>query len=63
LFEKQERPRYGAMTMLRRAPRINGAREPHQRMPPLLGEHTEEVLRELGYDDASLAKLRAAKVI
>jgi crotonobetainyl-CoA:carnitine CoA-transferase CaiB-like acyl-CoA transferase len=32
-------------------------------MPPLLGEHTEEVLRELGYDPAALAELRAAKVI
>jgi crotonobetainyl-CoA:carnitine CoA-transferase CaiB-like acyl-CoA transferase len=63
LFEKQERPRYGAMTMLRRAPRINGAREPHQRMPPLLGEHTNAVLRELGYDEAALAKLRDAKII
>jgi crotonobetainyl-CoA:carnitine CoA-transferase CaiB-like acyl-CoA transferase len=51
------------MTMLRRAPRINGAREPKQKMPPLLGEHTQNVLKELGYDDATLATLREAKVI
>ncbi|HVA13745.1 MAG TPA: CaiB/BaiF CoA-transferase family protein [Stellaceae bacterium] len=63
LFEKRERPGYGAMTMLRRAPRINGAREPQQLMPPLLGEHTESVLREFGHDDAALAKLREAKII
>jgi crotonobetainyl-CoA:carnitine CoA-transferase CaiB-like acyl-CoA transferase len=63
LFEKQARPGYGEMTMLRRAPRINGAREPHQKMPPLLGEHTQAVLRELGYDESALAKLRDAKVI
>ena len=63
LFEKQERPRYGAMTMLRRAPRINGAREPHQKMPPLLGEHTQAVLKEFGYDDAALATLREQKII
>jgi formyl-CoA transferase len=25
---------------------------------PALGEHTEEVLRSLGYDDAALARLR-----
>ena len=30
---------------------------------PLLGEHTDEVLRELGYPDADVAALRAKKVI
>jgi formyl-CoA transferase len=30
---------------------------------PLLGEHTDEVLRELGYADADVAALRAKKVI
>jgi formyl-CoA transferase len=31
--------------------------------PPALGEHTDEILGELGYDKASLDKLRAEKVI
>jgi len=31
--------------------------------PPLLGEHTEEVLREVGYTDQGIAELRAAGVI
>lgn len=31
--------------------------------PPLLGQHTEEVLRGLGYDDAGIARLRADSVI
>ena len=30
---------------------------------PMLGQHTDEVLRELGRDDGTLAELRAAKVI
>ena len=34
-----------------------------QRPAPLLGQHTEEILRELGYDEARVAKLRAEKVI
>jgi crotonobetainyl-CoA:carnitine CoA-transferase CaiB-like acyl-CoA transferase len=34
-----------------------------RRHPPLLGEHTEEVLREYGYDDAALADLRADDAI
>ncbi|MGH7034655.1 MAG: CaiB/BaiF CoA transferase family protein [Stellaceae bacterium] len=63
LFEQVERPGYGPVTMLRRVARINGQRGPGQAVPPLLGEHTETVLREAGYDDAALAELRAARVI
>lgn len=63
LFEQAERAGYGTMTMLRRAARIDGMREKSQRVPPLLGEHTEQVLREAGYDEGALKKLRDAKVI
>ncbi|HUD27331.1 MAG TPA: CaiB/BaiF CoA-transferase family protein [Novosphingobium sp.] len=31
--------------------------------PPMLGEHTAEILAELGYDDAGIAALRDAKAI
>jgi formyl-CoA transferase len=31
--------------------------------PPLLGQHTAEVLRELGYDDAAIAALHEGKVV
>jgi crotonobetainyl-CoA:carnitine CoA-transferase CaiB-like acyl-CoA transferase len=31
--------------------------------PPLMGEHTDEILRELGYADKAIAELRAAEVI
>jgi crotonobetainyl-CoA:carnitine CoA-transferase CaiB-like acyl-CoA transferase len=31
--------------------------------PPTMGEHTEEILRELGYDDRQIADLRGAEVL
>lgn len=34
-----------------------------QRPAPLLGQHTDEILRELGYDDAQVIRLREEKMI
>jgi len=31
--------------------------------PPLLGEHTDEILLELGFDRAEIALLRAERVV
>jgi len=35
----------------------------YRRPPPLLGEHTDEVLLELGLSEAELAALRSAQAI
>jgi crotonobetainyl-CoA:carnitine CoA-transferase CaiB-like acyl-CoA transferase len=35
----------------------------YDRPPPLLGEHSDEVLRELGYDEERIARLRGAGAI
>jgi crotonobetainyl-CoA:carnitine CoA-transferase CaiB-like acyl-CoA transferase len=35
----------------------------HERPPPLLGEHTMEILRELGLDDRQIEDLRQERVI
>jgi crotonobetainyl-CoA:carnitine CoA-transferase CaiB-like acyl-CoA transferase len=39
------------------------AQEPKRRPPPLHGEHTEEVLRELGYSEAELQRLRGDNTV
>jgi crotonobetainyl-CoA:carnitine CoA-transferase CaiB-like acyl-CoA transferase len=34
-----------------------------ERLAPMLGEHTDEVLREFGLSEAEVAELRAARVV
>ncbi|MBA3734747.1 MAG: CoA transferase [Actinobacteria bacterium] len=42
---------------------IDGERVSHRRPPPRLGEHTDEILQDLGYDENELAELSAQGVI
>ena len=41
----------------------SAAAAPRMDPVPALGEHTDAILRELGYDDAAIAALRAAKAV
>ena len=49
MFEVVEHPVAGPITMMRRAARFDGKRGAPQRPPALLGEHTQEVLAEIGF--------------
>jgi crotonobetainyl-CoA:carnitine CoA-transferase CaiB-like acyl-CoA transferase len=62
-FYRQAHPTEGDITAIHRPVLIDGAREERALPAPTLGEHTEAVLAELGYDENKIAELRAASVI
>jgi formyl-CoA transferase len=42
---------------------IDGSNKVKPRHPPAIGEHSDEILREAGYDEASIGKLRASGAV
>jgi crotonobetainyl-CoA:carnitine CoA-transferase CaiB-like acyl-CoA transferase len=62
-FRTLRHPTEGEITAIRRPVRIDGGRDGSDLPAPTLGQHTVEVLRELGYGDAEVEKLRDVKVI
>jgi crotonobetainyl-CoA:carnitine CoA-transferase CaiB-like acyl-CoA transferase len=42
---------------------IDGSDKQHPRHPPGIGQHSDEVLREVGFDDAEIQRLRTAGAI
>jgi len=42
---------------------IDGARKVQPRKPPGVGEHSDEILRSAGYDEAAIRKLRASGAV
>jgi crotonobetainyl-CoA:carnitine CoA-transferase CaiB-like acyl-CoA transferase len=49
--------------MIRRPVWIDGSRDVAHRAPPLLGEHTDEILRQAGFDGERIEALRQGGVI
>ena len=56
-------PLAGTVPLVASPMRFTEAPLAHDRPPPLLGEHTIEILRELGIDDGELDRLRASGVV
>src|ERR1700680_4894453 len=42
---------------------VDGSKKVQPRKPPGLGEHSDEILRNAGYDDAAIEKLRASGAV
>ncbi len=62
-FYAMTHPEEGPQIGIHRPVRIDGGRGPIDAPAPTLGEHTEEVLREYGYDKAAVAGLRERGVL
>jgi crotonobetainyl-CoA:carnitine CoA-transferase CaiB-like acyl-CoA transferase len=61
---EMDHPVAGSLPTVASPMRFSATPVEYRRAPPVLGQHTEEVLRELlGKSDAQLQELRAAKVI
>ena len=42
---------------------VDGSRKVQPRKPPALGEHSDEILRNAGYDETAIGKLRAVGAV
>ena len=62
-FYQQTHPTKGEITAIHRPVLIDGGRDEQALPAPTLGEHTDAVLTELGYDEAEIGKLRSELVI
>jgi crotonobetainyl-CoA:carnitine CoA-transferase CaiB-like acyl-CoA transferase len=63
VYEDVEHPVAGRVRLLRLPVEFSTGRAGVRRLPPSAGQHTEEILREAGYDDAAIAQLRAEAVV
>ena len=58
-----EHPKMGKMQLIGNAVDMSRTPPNNQRPPPVLGEHTEEILASLGYDSGKVSSLRNQGVI
>jgi formyl-CoA transferase len=60
-FYQQHHPTEGEITAIHRPVLIDGERNERALPAPTLGEHTEAILAELGYDESEIARLRGGR--
>ncbi|MCB0292102.1 MAG: CoA transferase, partial [Calditrichaeota bacterium] len=63
LVVELEHPLLGTIRSLGSPMKLSGTPVSYRLPPPLLGEHTGEILQELGYDENAVAELRGRGVV
>ena len=63
LVETVEHPEIGSYEAIRNPVRIDGRRRAIGSAPPTLGQHTNAILRELGFDQRSISAMRKSGAI
>jgi len=63
LIVHYDHPALGPISSVGQPVKFNGERREAGSPPPLRGQHTEEILHEMGLDDSQVAELRSAQVI
>jgi crotonobetainyl-CoA:carnitine CoA-transferase CaiB-like acyl-CoA transferase len=58
-----EHPELGVLKTIAHPVTFDGAKSAVRSPPPLLGAHSDEILREIGFDDAEIGRLKAAGAI
>jgi crotonobetainyl-CoA:carnitine CoA-transferase CaiB-like acyl-CoA transferase len=61
--EEVDHPIAGRVRLLRFPLEFSSGRAGVQRLPPASGEHTDEILRELGYTPEERTRFRQARVV
>ena len=59
-WQIHQHPSEGSLRMARVPIQMSGARTDFKRLQPLLGEHSKEILQELGFDDSRISQWTAA---
>jgi crotonobetainyl-CoA:carnitine CoA-transferase CaiB-like acyl-CoA transferase len=63
MVQEYDHPEVGRLRLMGQPIKITPSAPSDPGPPPALGQHTDEVLRELGYDDATIADLRERRVV
>ncbi len=63
MFVEVDHPKAGKVQTIAPPFRLSEVGEVHHRPPPLLGQHTREVLEELHYGPEEIADLQAKSIV
>lgn len=63
VVQEIEHERIGTLKLAAPVPMFDGQKSKISRPPPYLGQHTEEVLKELGYSQQDVQRLKDEHVV